>query len=649
MTGLTQLVNTGLSGLDAAGQALATVSNNTANVNTPGYDVEGIRQAAIPGAPGSVGGGTQVTSIQRAFDQIVFSQMVGATSSNQAAQVAQSNAQNLAAIFPIASGGASGLGAAMTSLFSAMNGIAQDPASLTNRGAFLAQAQALASDFNSVGSQLAGSLTMIDGQMSAAVGQINALTRQIAGLNRQIMTQSAPGGGAAPNALMDSRDNLIQQLGQELGVKVIAGSGNSLDVYTLGGAVLVDGGTSANLVVSSGSYGGNAMSIAYQPNGQDITTTLSGGTIGGLVSSQAQAVAAQNSVGGLAAALAAGVNARQSLGLDLNGALGRSLFSIGGPNVLAAASNTGGGSLVASITDSTAFVPGNFVVTKTSGGYEASDTATGNVTVLGSGPSLSFDGMTLAVSGTINTGDSFLVEPTATAAQTLRVTTSDPRAVAAGAAYVATPGNNRGGVAASASTPAASGSLAAGAAIVPAADFGQSLTVKFTSATSFDVLSASNAVVASGTFSAANGGQVAIAYPAPTPAGQVAVLKLSPGTAAAGDTFSLTPGGPSSGGNIVGMTDLANQSLLSGQTLNGSYAALVAQVGSAGQAASLAAQAAQGVLAQVQAVQQSISGVNLDEQAADLVSYQQAYQASAQIIASAQVLFQGLIAAVQAG
>jgi flagellar hook-associated protein 1 FlgK len=647
MTGITQLISTGRTGLDAATHALETVSNNTANVNTPGYDVESVQQVEIPGLQNGVGIGADVTSIQRAFNQFVFSQMVSAGSASQAAQVAQNNAQNLAAIFPIASGGAGGLGAALTDFFTAMNAVSQDPTSLPNRQAFLGDAQALAADFNSVGGQLASSQQSLNGQLSSAVGTINSLTQQIATLNNQIMAQSAAGTGSS-NAAMDTRDNLVQQLGQELGVTVVAGANGSVDIYTTGGAALVDGGTSANLSATSGAYGGGNLSIIYQPTGQDITASLSGGTIGGLINSQGQIAAAQNSVGGIAATLAASVNGRQSLGLDLNGALGGALFSVGGPSVLAAAANTGGGTLTAAITDTNTFVPGNYIVTKTAAGYQAVNTATGQATSLGGGPSLSLDGMTLTVSGTVNTGDSFEIAPTATAAQTLSVATTDPNAIAATSAYVASPGSNAGNVTASAFSAVASGSLQAGTAIVPASYFGQNLTIKFTSATSFDVLSPSNTFIATGSFSAGSGAQIAIAYPSSAPAGEVAAVTLSPGTPAAGDTFLLTPGGVDSNGNVLAMTNLASQNLLSGQTLSSAYATLVGQVGSAGQAANFAAQTAQGVLTQVQSVQQSISGVNLDEQAADLVSYQQAYQAAAQVIASAQTLFQSLLTAVQA-
>jgi flagellar hook-associated protein 1 FlgK len=648
MSGLSQLLNTAATGLNAAAENLQTVANNTANVNTTGYNVESVQQAELASTPGQPGDGTNVISIQRAFEQFVFSQMVGAGSVNQAAQVTQSTSQNLSAIFPVASGGTGGLGASLTSFFSAMDSVSQDPTSLPNRQTFLSDATELAANFNSIGSQLASNLTSLSGQLTNAVTQINTLTQQIASINNQVEALSAPGGTGPPNSLMDNLDNLVQQLGEQLGITVVAGPSNTLDIYTTGGDELVNGGSSASLTATSGSYGGNNLSIIYQPTGQDITSSISGGTIGGVLSSQAQVVAAQNTVGGLAAALTASVNTQQSLGLDLNGALGTDLFSVAGPTVQGATSNTGSGTLDATITNTNAFIPDNYIVTKTASGYQATNIETGQVSALGNGPSLSLDGMTLAVSGTINVGDSFEVEPTATAAQTLKVSATNPSAVAAASPYVSTPGSNLGNVTAGAFSGAASGSLAAGTVIVPASYFGQDLTVKFTSATTFNVLSSSNAVIASGSFSATNGAEIAIAYPSSAPAGEVTTMSLSPGTPATGDTFSLTPGGVDSNGNIQAMINLSSQNLLSSQTLSSAYATLVGQIGSAGQSASFAASASQGVLSQVQSVQQSISGVNLDQQAAELVSFEQAYQASAQVIASAQTLFTSLLTAVQA-
>jgi flagellar hook-associated protein 1 len=256
--------------------------------------------------------------------------------------------------------------------------------------------------------------------------------------------------------------------------------------------------------------------------------------------------------------------------------------------------------------------------------------------------------MTITVSGQVATGDSFKIEPTSTAAQTLTTAISDPSAIAAASPYVATPGNNVGNVQATVGSSVSTAALPAGTVLVPASQFGQPISIQFTSSSAFNVLSSSNSIIASGTLNPNSGAEIAIAYPASGAAGKAATISLSAGTAAAGDSFTLTPGGPGSNGNMVALAALANQNLLSNQTFDNYYSALVTSVGSSGQAAETAAQATQAVLTQTQNAQQSVSGVNLDQQAADLVSYQQAYQAAAQVIATAQTLFQSLLDAVQA-
>ena len=656
MAGLTQLIDIAASGLSAATAGMETVSNNTANVNTPGYNAESIVQVNLAGSGDPVGRGTDVTSIQRAFDQFAFQQVVAASSASQASQTLQTNSQALAALFPVASGGSGGLGAAFNSFFAAASTLTQAPTSAPDREALLGQAQSLTGTFRSVAGQVATDLTAINGQLGDAVTQINALAQQIAALNQSIAQQPP---GATSNALLDQRDQLVQQLGQQLGVTVLPGANGALDVYTTGGAALVDGTSASQLSVASGGYGDGTVAIAYAPTGQDLTNSLSGGTLGGLLASQAQLIGARDSVGGLAAGLAAAVNTTQSLGLDQNGNLGQTLFSLAGPSVYAASTNLGSGTLAASITDPLQFVPGDFILTKTAGGFEATNTATGQTSALGTGPSLSLDGMTIAVSGSVQTGDSFKLEPTATAAQTLTLATTDPAAIAAASAYVVTAGaangsgtitdNNLGNVRATVGGPVASSALPPGSVLVPSSAFGQTLAIAFTSATNFEVRTSGGSVLASGSVSATSGAELAIAFPSPpAPSGEVESVSLSAGTAAAGDTFTLTPGGAGSNGNIAALAGLASQKLVSGQTLGDAYAALVTTVGSNGQEAKIAATAAQGVLTRAQQAQQSISGVNLDEQAAHLVAYQQAYQAATQVIATAQTLFQSLLTAVQA-
>jgi len=655
MASLTQVAEIGASGIEAATLAMQTVSTNTANANTPGYNVENVDQVELPGVGIAPGNGTEVTSVQRVFDQFVYQAIVQATAANEAAQVAQTNSQNLAAAFPVASGGSGGLSASISSFFAAANTLSQSPSSVPDQTAFLGAAQALAGEFNSVAGQVASGLASLNGQLTASVQQINALTAQIAGLNQQIAQQSS---GNPPNALLDQRDQLVQQLAQQVGVTVLQGANGTVDIDTNSGAALVDGANSYQLAATSGSYGDGTIDITYVPTGQDLTAGLAGGTLGGLLLSRTQLTQTEDSVGALAAGLAAAVNTQQSFGLDASGQLGQALFSVAGPSVYAASGNQGSGTLSAAITDPGAFAAADFVITKTSGGFEATDVATGQTTDLGSGPALSLDGLTITVSGSVATGNSFKLEPTATAASTLQVTTSDPAAIATAAAYVVTPGtlgtsgavtdNNQGNVTASIGGPVTSGAVPADAVLVPASAFGQNLTIVFTSATNFDIETSTGSVLASGSVSAGAGAVIALAFPSPAPAGSAETVSLSAGTAVTGDSFTLTPGGAGSSGNIAALAALANQPVIGGQSLGDAYATLVTTVGNYGQDAQTASTAASGVLTLAQQNQQSISGVNLDQQAADLVAYQQAYQASAQVIASAQSLFTDLITAIQA-
>ena len=660
MSGLTQVLNVGISGLTAAMEGMQTVSNNTANVNTPGYNMETINQVALNTAnlpAGGLGAGTQVQSIQRAFNQFVYQEILGATATNQSAQTVVSNVQNLTAIFPVTSGGENGLGQAIGNFFGGVNTVAQNPGSIPNREVMLGNAQSVSSLFNSVGAALSANLTTQNQQIGAMVGQINTLTTQIAALNNTITAESAE-TGQAPNSLLDQRDQMVQQLSTMIGVSVVPGNAGAVNIYATGGAALVSAGSSFALKATSGSFLDGNTEVTYGPTGQDITQSISGGQLGGLVAFRSQLTGVANSIGALATSFGMAVNDQQAQGLDLNGNLGGNLFNVPGPTVFAATSNTGTGTLNTTVADPNSMVPDNFTVTLTGSGYQATDLATGQVTSLGSGPNLSYHGMNLTASGAINVGDSFEIEPTALTAQDISVAISDPALIAAASPYVATPGamtsggsivnRNAGSETAAIGATVANGALPAGTVVVPPADFGQQLSIQFTSATTFNVVSSGGGTVASGSYSPTNGAEIALEYPG-TASGQSVTVTLSPGAAATGDSFMLSPAGPGNNGNISTMASLSSQNLVAGTSLTNFYAQLVSSIGNQGQEAQVTSQASQGVLTSAQNIQQSISGVNLDEQASLLVGYQQAYQAAAQIIATTQTLFSGLILAMRSG
>ncbi len=658
MGGINQVLDTALSGLLAAQQGMATEANNTSNVNTRGYAVEGLNQIETLGTGGPLGGigtGTDVVSIQRSFDQYVYQEMVQADSTNQAAQVVLSGTSSLSSVFPIASGGVGGLGQFIGSLFDAANTVAQDPANLANREAFMSSAQQVVSLFQSVGSELASNVATTNGQITQSVAQINNLATQIAQINQDILSRSGP-SDSATNSLIDQADQLVQQLGEQVGITISTGASGTMDVYLANGMALVNGTTSYSLSATSGNFNDGTLAIKYTANGEDLTGRISGGQLGGLLSMRSQYTSANDSVGGLAAALASAINGQQTLGLDLNGKLGGALFSVPAPVVYAGAANTGTATVSATIANPNAFTPADYVLTRIAGGFQAVNLSTGQTTTLGAGPTLSLDGMSITVSGAANVGDSFEIEPTVNAATGIALATTDPSAIAAAAAYVATAGtmtsggvsdSNVGNVTMEAGAPTSSGSLPGGTVVVPSSYFGQQLSVQFTSSTTFNVLASGGATIASGTYSGSNGAELAIAYPTPpAPAGEVTTFTLSPGTPAAGDSFVVTPGGTGSNGNMTAMADLRVAHLLSGQSLNDAYTRMVTDIGDRGAEAQAAGQAAQAVFTRAQNNEQSISGVNLDEEAANLVQLQQAYQANAQVIGTIQSLISSLLTAM---
>lgn len=658
MGGINQVLDTALTGLLAAQEGMATEANNTSNVNTPGYAVEGLNQIETMGTAMPIGGtgtGTSVASIQRSFDQYVYQEMVQADSVNQAAQVVLSGTSSLSSVFPLASGGAGGLGNIIGSLFTAANTVAQDPANVANRDAFLSSAQQVVSLFQSVGSELSSNISTVNGEVTQSVTQINNLASQIAQINQDILSHGGP-QDSATNSMIDQADQLVQQLGAQVGITVSAGASGTMDVYLANGMALVNGATSYSLATTSGSYNDGTLSIKYSPNGEDLTNRISGGQLGGLLTMRSQYASANDTVGGLAVALSSAINGQQALGLDLNGQLGKPLFSVPAPVVFAGIGNTGTATVSATITNSNAFAPGNYTLTDTAGGWQATNLSTGQATMLGSGTNLSLDGMSIKVSGAANVGDSFEIEPTLQAATGIAVINSNPSAIAAAAPYVATAGvmtsgaisdSNVGNVTMTTGAPTTSTSLPAGTVVVPSTYFGQQMSVKFTSATTFNVLSSSGATIASGTYSGTSGTELAVAYPSPpAPAGEVTTFTLSAGTPATGDSFVLTPGGTGNNGNMVAMADLRTADLLSGQTLSDAYTTMVTDIGDRGAEANAAGQAAQAVYTRAQNNEQSISGVNLDEEAANLVQLQQAYQANAQVIGTIQSLISTLLTAM---
>lgn len=642
MSGISALINSGLGGINVATAALQTTGNNISNVNTEGYTRQSVLQSERAGqftGAGYLGTGAQVDGIARNYDAYLQNQMWQAYANQSSAGVVNDQLQQLNNVLADPN---LGLSSALNGFFGAMQGVANNPAGVPERQALISNAQVLSARFNTLDDHLRSTEQSINTQLKDGVASVNELTRQIADLNQRIFQLQGNSSGQQPNDLLDQRDELITKLNAQIGITVNKQADGQLSLFTGNGQTLVAGGKSFALSTVASAYDPNRLEITYQPNGGVISNGISGGAIGGLLRFRSENLdATRNALGRIAVGVSAVVNQQQALGLDLKGALGQPLFSTPNPVVYGSQLNgTPSATLSAVVSD-----PGQLSASDYLAQYDGSNwtvtRSSDNAVVLtsASGP-LNFDGVSVSVTGSANAGDKFLIEPTRQAGGAIGVQSTDPNGIAAAAPYVSNTGNNTGQVGISTGGVAS----ASGSVNLPAGAFGQNLTITFTSSTSFQVSSGSPAtVLATGSY-AASGTSLTIPYPAGAGSAYWRV-DLSGSPAVAGDSFTLSKAGVGDNRNILSMAALQTDKNLGNGTMTAgdAYGQLLTEVGTAGQQAGIGYQAQSGILTQIQHSQQAVSGVNLDEEAANLMRYQQAYQASARMIQVADTLFQTIL------
>ena len=628
---MSSLLNIGISGLNAAQVALATVSNNIANASTSGYSEESVQQVETIGQSNSqftLGGGVDVTAVQRAYSQFLTSALWSSNSSLQSA----TTMSNLTTTLNGAFSGSGDLQTALDNLFSGFSSVADSPSSSSVRESALGDASSTASLYNTLGQQFSEQSSDVNGQISSTVTSINNLSSQIAQLNQQIL-----GAGANPNSMLDQRDQLVQQLAGLTGISTGTDNNGSISVYTTSGATLVSGTQSFALSAGSNQYDPTSTDV-FDSSGNDITSQLSGGSLGALISYRNTVLEpAQNALGQSAIALASSVNAQQADGLNLNGQQGQAIFSVGSPGVLPSINNTGNASVNATISDVSQLTTSDYILTFTgtgtgTNGWSLSTTGGQSVPLTANADgSLSADGLTFNMSGTAKTGDSYEIEPTRNAATSLSVSMTDPSGIAAAAALIATAGSSNTGtgtVGAVSVTNSSNPNLLSGATIT----FGAGGTYSITDG-------AGNTTT--GTFTA---GQPITA--------DGWSMSLS-GTPTSGDSFTVAANtnGLNGNTNALALAALSSTGVLDGgqTSVVDSFANLTAQIGNAGSQANSELTTQTNLFNQAQSNQQSLAGVNLNTEAASLVQFQQAFQASAQVISTAQQLFTNLITAIQDG
>lgn len=659
---MSDLFQVGLSGLRAAQTQLSVAGQNITNVNTPGYSRQTAIQTTIPASftgAGYMGNGTKVVDIQRIYNQFLTNQVRTTTSAAAANEAYKVQIEELNSTL---SSTASGITKGMQNYFGALQTAIEDPASLPARQLFLSEAQGLAGRFNSVHEQLNTQNRFINDQMATVAQQVTRLAQSIAGFNDAIAKAAA--NGAAPNDLLDARDEAIRQLSGYVGVTVVNQDDHSVNLFIGSGQPLVVGKEASMLQAATGQADPGRVDIRLVSGNaaQDVTGLISGGELGGLLDYRQNVLdQALNALGRMSLSIASEFNQQLGKGLDLNGQVGSPLFNdINSAELLslrsrARESNPSAAGLAVHISDTSLLSTSDYELTFTSDTEfnvrRVSDNRVlGPFDITATDSSAqgypAFDGLDLSgQADAFMAGDRFLLTPTRSAAQSLSVVMTEPQQLAFAAPMAAQADiQNRG--TGSVTQPV----LLTGPQPLALTDL-RNLGVTFTYAQDGTLTATSTAIpvktITPASWSMAAGETRELSWEVD---GHRFSMTLS-GQPLDGDTFMLdfNQGGVADNRNALLMSELQSRTVLGktdgarGFSLLDGYGDLVQKVATFTAQSRTESEASHSMLTQATNNRNSVSAVSLDEEAASLIQFEQYYNASAQIIQVARTVFDTLI------
>lgn len=658
---MADLLNIGLSGLSASKTQLSITGHNISNVNTPGFSRQDASQATrtpqFSGA-GYVGSGTTLVEVRRSYSEFLTAQLRSSTSLSSDVEAYKSQIDQLDSLL---AGSTTGITPSLQKFFSALQTAAEDPANIPARQLVLAEAEGLARRFNTVSDRLTEQNNFTNKQMAAVTDQVNRLAGSIGSLNNAIAIAAA--NGQQPNDLLDARDEAVRQLSTYIGVTVTPQDDNTFNVSVGTGQPLVVGSTVSRLEVVPGQSDPNRHEIQFVSGSsrQGITSQITGGELGGLIRYREEVLdPTLNSLGRLALAVSDQVNSQQIQGLDLKGQVGTALFgdynasSLMGLRATPFSSNTSTADASLRITDTQNLTISDYRMEFDGTNYTARRLSDGaNITVTqNAGPPayLSFadsagkdQGFTVAISGAPNAGDRFSLQPTRRGATDIKVVLdqADQLAFAAPVRAESNLQNVGTGVI---SQPGTTDSVDMDAL---KAALGSDITLTYNAGTPPSITGTGVTQVSPAVFTPGQANELAIEID-----GRSFTFTVS-GRPQDGDTFVIgfNTNGVSDNRNALNMVNLQTKQTIgadpsvpgSGKSFTDGYGELVERVGTLTAQARMDSEATGAILKQATDNRDSLSAVNLDEEAANLIKFEQYYNASAQIIQVARTMFDTLI------
>lgn len=622
--------------LNVAARALTTnqsvlqvIGHNISNANTVGYSRQSASLDSVPGQQvgnGYFGKGVELVAVKRSYDAFLTKQ------ANTTATVAASDAlryekmQQIESLFPL---GAGSLGTQLNNALNAWVDVSSSPADSTARGVVISRSDELAARIRDTSSRLREIGDSVKLQSSEVVKTINLLASQVADLNDKISRAQA--GGLPPNDLLDQRDRVLSDLNKKVQINTINADDGSVTVFVAGSLPLVLGGKSGTLSVGRSDLDDQRQTVSFVQGSAsfDISDEFLGGELKGLQSFiNNDLTQTQSQLGRMALALATQVNQQQRSGLNAAGTAGSDLFSLPTFQGYAATSNAGSASMGVTVSSGTALGGSDYEVTFVTGSDVTIRRLSDGMLVAGSPAPvplpLTFEGLDLTLSGAASIGDRFLLRPAADTARNIDVALSSPSDLAVASSVMLTPG------------VANSSGLSIELAVQTQAPPTATLPVTV----SFDV---------NGQISV-DGGATFQAFTAGKPIDVGGYRIALRGTPALTDTFTLNTIPAAAvkfnAGNAQAMLALRDQVSFDGTTtLADAYVPVFSSVASKLSETKFSAQFSNAQAASAETQRANKAGVNLDEEAAMLIQYQQAYQASAKYMGTVQSLFDTLMSA----
>jgi len=435
------------SGLHAAQAGINTTGQNIANVSTPGYSRQVVEQQPSPSVQyglTSVGQGTNITGINRIYSEFLAVQANAArtTSSNLATQNAEMQPIN-----NLLTDSSSGLSTAVLDFFNKLQNLSSKPSDTASRQTVISASQNLVARFNDAQKQLTNVNSSLNIQIKDSVTKINEAASQIASLNQQIAVSQTSRGGSNVNGLLDQRDQVVANLSKQIKLTVNEQDGN-YNIMIGNGVPLVLAFNTYKMEAVASKNDPTRLNVSYTPIGGaevDVSDVLLGGSLGGIFDFRKNILnPTQNTIGQIILGITSDINAVNKTGLKANGMLGGNIFTQPASLSTPYTTNTGSGGISIAITNTNLLTNSDYILEKTGAGdsYKLTRVSDGVdvysnsalATITNAGFSLSIS------SGTVSTGDQFLLRPTYSGASSYSVTaTINDIATAAAGATQASP------------------------------------------------------------------------------------------------------------------------------------------------------------------------------------------------------------------